>query len=434
MEASFGESLSAVRVVQRPEAVLSGEGSAPAAARGEEIVLARQDSPRVRRKLIAHELTHVVQQRRGGGPPAAAHEAEAAAAARAVDAGRRPVSRLGVATGSVQRADPPLPQPASANWLDGLTAHHVEGEIWEVEFGVGGPHYVGPYDKLRAFCERVGLKADVHHIVGGEHLEDIASTFSYDKAPAVAVEPGLHEKVITPAIGREQAIEGGRRGRPVLEAEDVVEMYRSAYEDQMEFPELSMISRNIIRQSTGGTTAAGTGALGEVGETGVGEGGGALKGITKVVGTAGAVVAVAADLYAPVAAAQQIDEASEQMGRQLGVPLGRFRAKFEAPNLVPIVNEIRGHSFMFDPRLYGPASLYVILGNPQEAAEHHLPPGGLLKVGDLWWQPRESRWTTSDLSAVAPLGLFDRLFQGFSEVHAWIARYPGGYGLNVFPD
>lgn len=46
------------------------------------------------------------------------------------------------------------------------------------------------------------LTADAHHIAGGEHLADIGSILPpYEKAPAVALEPGLHERSSPPASG-----------------------------------------------------------------------------------------------------------------------------------------------------------------------------------------------------------------------------------------
>jgi hypothetical protein len=114
---------------------------------------------------------------------------------------------------------------------------------------------VGPYDELRAFVKKARLPADAHHIVGGEHLRDLGSSFSYEKAPAVAIDPGIHEKVITPRIAHEQDMVGGRRGgRAPLSAREVESMYRAAYTEQAEFPELATIAGNITRQST----AAGT--------------------------------------------------------------------------------------------------------------------------------------------------------------------------------
>ena len=253
MEASLGQDFSGVRVHTGQAAAQSARRvGARAFTVGADIVLAADDaSSQASKLLLAHELAHVAQQRRGGGAPGPAHEAEAAGAATAVAAGRTPVVTLGAARGSIQREEPVSGAPAPPSWLDGVPARHVEGNIWEVDFRVGGPHYVGPYDELTAFVKKTGLKADAHHIVGGEHLEDLGSSFTYEKAPAVALDPGLHEKVITPRIGAEQRMVGGRRGgRPSLSAAEVASMYRSVYSEQAPFPELARIARNITRQST----------------------------------------------------------------------------------------------------------------------------------------------------------------------------------------
>ena len=153
------------------------------------------------------------------------------------------------------------------SWLAGVPARHVKGNIWEVEFGVGGPHYVGPYSELTAFIKKAGLTAEAHHIVGDEHLKDLRSSFTYENAPAVAIDPRLHEKVITPRIGAEQTIAGGRaeqiyvggrryKARVPLSAGEVASIYRAVYTEQAPFKELATIADNITRQSTAGSAPA----------------------------------------------------------------------------------------------------------------------------------------------------------------------------------
>jgi RHS repeat-associated protein len=315
------------------------------------------------------------------------------------------------------------------SWLQGVTSQHVEGNIWEVKFRVGGWHPVGPHEDLTKFRTKMGLTADSHHIVGGEHLEDIGSSFSYEKAPAVLIDPGLHKKIITPRITRAQKEFGGRYGgrAPVTPAE-VQSLYRDVYEE--EFPELRTISRNIIRQSASPGPGSPGSMMGSVTE----EFGGASSGpgILKAIGTAGIVAGAVADLYAPVAAAQQIDESAAQLGQYAGTPTGIQRAKLEHPGFVLIINQIQGQTFMFDPQKHGPAALYRILGNQLEAADLHVETGSLVKVGDLHWQSGEQRWATDDLYGEAGTGWLESIFPK-QTTRAWVdANYPGGsYGLNM---
>ena len=100
MEARFGESFAAVRVHDGPQAARSATAlAAHAYTRGEHIVFnARRYAPEGGdgRRLLAHELAHVVQQRRGGAAPAldpqAPHEQAADRAADAVAAGATSVA------------------------------------------------------------------------------------------------------------------------------------------------------------------------------------------------------------------------------------------------------------------------------------------------------------------------------------------------------
>jgi hypothetical protein len=243
-EGAFGHDFSSVGVSSDPRAARAHD--ARAYTRGEQIVLGDRPSP----GLLAHELAHVVQQRIGGGPAGPEHEAEADAAARAFEGGRPAKVALGSAPGGVQRAGP-VGAPAPPSWLNGVNARHVTGNIWEIEFKTGGWHMVGPYGELDRHRRSIGVVGDSHHIVGGEHLLDLNSTFSYENAPAVVLEEGLHERVVTPRIGGEQREVGGRRGgRPVLTRTEVKRMYRAAYTEQAPFRELSRIADNIVDQST----------------------------------------------------------------------------------------------------------------------------------------------------------------------------------------
>jgi len=87
-EPRFGADFSHVRIHSDGRAAASAEDvRSNAYTVGQEMVFgANQYRPHTEdgRRLLAHELTHVVQQRGSGGPPGKAHEAEAEAAASAV--------------------------------------------------------------------------------------------------------------------------------------------------------------------------------------------------------------------------------------------------------------------------------------------------------------------------------------------------------------
>jgi hypothetical protein len=97
MEQRFGHDFSRVRVHSGPAAEQSARDmSAHAYTVGHDIVFGiGRFAPRTQegRRLIAHELTHVVQQRGGGAPPGPAQERDAEAASCAVEAGARPKVR-----------------------------------------------------------------------------------------------------------------------------------------------------------------------------------------------------------------------------------------------------------------------------------------------------------------------------------------------------
>jgi hypothetical protein len=103
-ETSFGHDFSRVRVHTGTAAAQSAlDADADAYTVGQHIVFgARRFVPETRegRRLLSHELTHVVQQAAGGSaPPGAAEEQDAHSAARALEAGRRPRVRAKSAIG-----------------------------------------------------------------------------------------------------------------------------------------------------------------------------------------------------------------------------------------------------------------------------------------------------------------------------------------------
>ena len=146
-----------------------------------------------------------------------------------------------------------------------------------------------------------------------------------------------------------------------------------------------------------------------------------LAGTLRVLGTAATVLSAASELYAPVAAAAEIDAAGEQLGSSVGVPMARLNQKLLDSGLVTIGNTVDGQTFMFDPKTYGPAPLYRIVGNPVEAAELGIAPGSLQKVADFW--NVGDRWYSPDMTAIRPLGLTD-WYWGRRESQGWIDKYP----------
>jgi hypothetical protein len=97
MEQRFGHDFSRVRVHSGAAAEQSAQDvNAHAYTVGHDVVFgADRFAPGTRqgRRLIAHELTHVVQQRGGGAPPGPAQERDAEAASRAMEMGARPQVR-----------------------------------------------------------------------------------------------------------------------------------------------------------------------------------------------------------------------------------------------------------------------------------------------------------------------------------------------------
>ena len=158
----------------------------------------------------------------------------------------------------------------------------------------------------------------------------------------------------------------------------------------------------------------------------------ALSGTLKVIGTVGTIAGVAAELYAPVAAAQEIDAAGEKLGEAV-LPMAQFKANYNNPGLVVIGNRIDNQTYMFEPKEYGGSPLYRVIANPVEAAELGMEPGSLKKVGELYQNPIDHVWRNDDLNGIAKIGILD-WFEGKRQVSAWIAQYPesgNGYFLNV---
>ena len=242
MEQRFSHDFSRVRVHSGMVAERSAKDvNAQAYTVGRDIVFGAGSSEGTieRRRLIAHELTHVVQQSGADLPWIGESH-----------------SRWSASALNVQRAPRSIPatMPTPPDWLGswGAGAVHVQGDIWDIRIpSLGGDTWVGPYDQLKAYIAKQGFggKMEAAHIVGGEHLDDIGSSFSYAKAPCIAVDKSLHSTWTagTAALQSKEGTMGGRgtttEGRPIVTRKDVIGLYDELYRGH---PELRKIARNIV--------------------------------------------------------------------------------------------------------------------------------------------------------------------------------------------
>ena len=148
---------------------------------------------------------------------------------------------------------PTVPAPSPPDWLGSWksSAVHVKRDIWSVKLpSLGGDTWVGPYDQLSAYIKKQGFagKMEAAHIVGGEHLQDIKSAFSYEKGPCVAVDKSLHATWTKQTTDLQKGTMGGRAtkkwDRAIVTTEDVIELYDELYRSH---PELRKMSRNIVK-------------------------------------------------------------------------------------------------------------------------------------------------------------------------------------------
>ena len=235
METRFGYDFCGVRVHLGGSAEKSVEDvNAHAYTVGQHIVFGEGQfalGNRKGRRLLAHELTHVVQQSQA--------------------------DRTSAVTLRVQRAPgrPGASAPSPPDWLGSWksSAVHVKGDIWDIKPpSLGGDTWVGPYDQLSAYIKEQGFagKMEAAHIVGGEHLQDIGSAFSYEKGPCVAVDKPLHATWTkqTANLQSQKGPMGGRAtkewSRPRVTTEDVTGLYDELYRSH---PELKEMSRNIVK-------------------------------------------------------------------------------------------------------------------------------------------------------------------------------------------
>jgi Domain of unknown function (DUF4157) len=233
-EPRFGADFNQVRVHTNSRAAETAKSiNARAFTIGENIAFGTgQYSPESHggRQLLAHELTHVMQQSQVDRTSAVAFRVQ------------RAPNRTGASA------------PSPPDWLGPWKSNavHVKGDIWDIKLPSLGESWVGPYVQLSSYIKEQGFagKMEAAHIVGGEHLQDIGSAFSYDKAPCVAVDKSLHATWTkqTANLQSKAGPMGGRAtkkwSRPNVTMEDVAGLYDELYRGH---PELQVMSRNIVK-------------------------------------------------------------------------------------------------------------------------------------------------------------------------------------------
>jgi hypothetical protein len=231
----------------------------------------------VGKRLLAHELAHVVQQCHASEnrpPPMLRNpgdlaEQEPELAANGLIAGQRVALPRGTrtATHAVQRTpgpaprpapSPPRPAPAPPEWLGPLRARarHLHGDIWEIQIPGLGRSPVGPHDQMQAYLRvfnqnrpRGVEPMQSAHIIGGEHIRDLGWEMAYNKAPCIGVSESLHDRWTREIsnLQSQQGPMGGRTtataGRAVVGPEDVKDLYNEVYRD---FPQLRDMSERIV--------------------------------------------------------------------------------------------------------------------------------------------------------------------------------------------
>ena len=133
--------------------------------------------------------------------------------------------------------------------LAGIPAKNLRGSIYEIDVCSMGPADVGPYDQLLAYVKQPNvykMPVNVHHIVGGEHLDNTG--WIYATAPCVVLDVGMHRQY----HGRftETLTEHGGRGllTPLTQSEKL-ELYHDIYAEQAGWRELWKIAARIITGS-----------------------------------------------------------------------------------------------------------------------------------------------------------------------------------------
>ena len=132
------------------------------------------------------------------------------------------------------------------DWLMGIAARPVRGNIHEIGITGYGPADVGPYRELKDHVGP-GSGLECHHIVEAEHLAFVLTRFTANDAPAVAIPSDMHRRLVSPRFTAEHNPFGGRRGGKVqLSKAELVELYRQVYTWHTPFRELFTIAQRIL--------------------------------------------------------------------------------------------------------------------------------------------------------------------------------------------
>jgi hypothetical protein len=136
------------------------------------------------------------------------------------------------------------------NWLTGIPAKQITGNIYEIKINGYGPADVGPYMELQKYLKgkRGSSNLEAHHIVAVEHLNMIRTRYSKNDAPSVAIPQSLHRSIMSSRITGEQRYLGGRPkgGKVAASKSEVLDLYKQIYTWHTKFHELFDISRRII--------------------------------------------------------------------------------------------------------------------------------------------------------------------------------------------
>jgi len=267
-EPRFGQEFGDVRVHTGMVAAQSARDvSAHAYTVGQNIVFAAgrfAPATQTGRRLIAHELTHVVQQHATAngslslGRPGDLAERDAERTVNGVMSGRQEAFRSTESVARVLRRspDPPTqPTPSPPTWLP-ANATHLQGDIWEVHITGLGRSPVGPHDQMQGYLRVFNQNRPPNvermvsaHIIGGEHMKDLGWEMPYEKAPCIGVAESLHNKwsgEMNELMSAKGPI-GSRRtkvaGRSIIDPSDVKYVHDEVYKG---FPELQEMSKRIV--------------------------------------------------------------------------------------------------------------------------------------------------------------------------------------------
>jgi hypothetical protein len=133
------------------------------------------------------------------------------------------------------------------DWLFGIPARRVSGNIHEIRITEYGPADVGPYDELLRHVGRAsGLEC--HHIVEAEHLSMVSTRFTERDAPAVAIPRDMHRRLMSPRFTAEHGPLGGRHGgKAQVSKAELLELYKQVYTWHTPYRELYSIAQQILR-------------------------------------------------------------------------------------------------------------------------------------------------------------------------------------------